>query len=62
LEHDDGLDWLPDDGVALSRRDLERIMIALRSLIDGTDSFEVNRSHVIEIAVTIAQAMDRVGL
>jgi hypothetical protein len=62
LEHDDGLDWLPDDGVALSRRDLARIMIALRSLIDGTDSFEVNRSHVIEIAVTIAQAMDRGGL
>jgi hypothetical protein len=61
LEHDDGLGWLPADGVALSRHDLERIMRALRALIDGTDPLEVNRLHVVEIAVTIAQAMDRGG-
>ena len=59
MEHDDGLDWLPDDGVALSRVDLERIMRALRALIDVTDPLEVNRLHVVEIAVTIAEAMDR---
>ena len=59
MEHDDGLDWLPDDGVALSRGDLERIMRALRALIDATDPLEVSRLHVVEIAVTIAEAMDR---
>jgi hypothetical protein len=51
LEHDDGLGWLPDDG----------IMRALRALIDGTDPLEVNRLHIVEIAVIIAQAMDRGG-
>jgi hypothetical protein len=61
LEHDDGLGWLPDDGVALSRQDMVRIMRALRALIDGTDPLEVNRLHIVEIAVIIAQAMDRGG-
>ena len=45
--------------MALSRGDLERIMRALRALIDATDPLEVNRLHVVEIAVTIAEAMDR---
>jgi len=32
----EGLDWLPDDGVALTRVDLERIFGDLRALIQGT--------------------------
>ena len=55
----EGLEWLPEDGVALTRRDLERIFLDLRSLIDGTDPLEVNRAHAVDIAVTITQALER---
>lgn len=36
----EGLDWLPDDGVALTKNDLERVFSDLRALIDGTDRME----------------------
>ncbi len=55
----DGLDWLPDDGVVLSRTDLERIFIDLRALIRGTDEFDANRAHAVDIAVAITQALER---
>ena len=55
----EGLEWLPDDGVALSRVDLERIFEALRALIRGTDEFEPNRAFAVEIAVTISEALER---
>jgi len=55
----DGLDWLPDEGVVLTRADLERILVALRALIGGTAQLEPNRAHAVEIAVTIAQALER---
>jgi hypothetical protein len=55
------LDWLPEDGVVLTRVDLERIFAALRALVDGTDSVEANRSHVVDIAVTIGNALERGG-
>jgi hypothetical protein len=36
MAHDGGgLEWLPDDGVVLTRVDLERIFVALRALIIG---------------------------
>jgi hypothetical protein len=54
-----GLDWLPDDGVVLTRRDLERIFVSLRALIDGTTRLEMNRAHAVDIAVTIADALER---
>lgn len=49
----DGLDWLPDEGVVLTRADLERIFVALRALISGTAQLEPNRAHAVDIAVTI---------
>jgi hypothetical protein len=33
----EGLEWLPEDGVVLTRDDLERIFIDLRALIGGTE-------------------------
>ena len=61
MEHSEGPSWLPEDGVSLTRRELERIMIALRALVDGTEPLEANRSHVVEIAFIITRAMDRGG-
>lgn len=55
----ESLDWLPDNGVVLTRRDLERIFIDLRALIDGTVALEANRAHAVDIAVTITQALER---
>jgi hypothetical protein len=55
------LDWLPEDGVVFTRVDLERIFAALRALVDGTDPVEANRSHVVDIAVTIGNALERGG-
>lgn len=59
MSHSDDLGWLPPDGVQLTRGDLVRILVALRALIDGTDPIEANRSHIVEIAHTIGEAMDR---
>lgn len=53
------LEWLPDDGVVLTRRDLERIFLDLRALIDGTGALDANRAHAVDIAVTITQALER---
>lgn len=55
----DELDWLPPDGVALSTDEVRRILMALRALISGTDEMEQNRSHAVEIAVIISEALDR---
>ncbi|MGH9117011.1 MAG: hypothetical protein ACRD0A_03775 [Acidimicrobiales bacterium] len=55
----DELDWLPEDGVVLTRHDLERIFADLRALIDGTDRLDANRAHAVDIAVTITQALER---
>ena len=33
----EGLEWLPEDGVVLTRADLERVFIDLRALVGGTD-------------------------
>ncbi len=57
----DGLDWLPDGGVVLTRDDLERVFVALRALIDGTGRLDANRAHAVEIAVTVAEALERGG-
>ena len=54
------LEWLPDDdGVVLTKADLELIFIDLRALIDGTDALEANRAHAVDIAVTITRALER---
>ena len=53
------LDWLPDDGVVLTRADLERLFIDLRALITGTAELDANRAHAVDIAVTLAQALER---
>ena len=59
LEHrGDEFDWLPANGVALSKEDLMQIFKDLRSLIDGTASFDANRSHSVDIAVVIARALE----
>ena len=55
----DGLDWLPADGVVLTRADLERIFIDLRALVSGTDRLDPNRSFVVDIAVAITHAIER---
>ena len=55
----DGLEWLPEDGVVLTRDDLATTFEDLRSLIAGTEEFEPNRAHAVDIAVTIARALER---
>ena len=55
----DDLDWLPIDGVVLTRDDLERISIDLRALISGSDQFAPNRSFTVDIAVAITHAIER---
>ena len=55
----EGLDWLPEDGVVLTRADLERIFIDLRELISGTDQLDPNRSFAVDIAVAITNAIER---
>ena len=54
----DGLDWLPEDGVVLTRDDLTTIFEDLRALI-GTAEFDPNRAFAVDIAVTIARALER---
>jgi hypothetical protein len=54
----DDLEWLPEDGVALTKADLSRIFINLRALISGTDPMEPNRAFAVDIANTIAQAIE----
>jgi hypothetical protein len=53
------LDWLPEDGVVLTRADVERILIDLRALIRGTERAEPNRAYAVDIAVVIAEALER---
>jgi hypothetical protein len=55
----DGLEWLPDEGVVLTKADLERIFVALRALISGTAQLEPNRAHAVDIAATITRALER---
>ena len=55
----DGLEWLPEDGVVLTRDDLATIFEDLRALIAGTEEFEPNRAYAVDIAVTIARALER---
>ena len=55
----EGLDWLPEDGVVLTRADLERIFIDLRALISGTDQLDPNRSFAVDIAIAITHAIER---
>ena len=55
----DDLDWLPPDGVRLTRHDLETVIRALRSLIDGTEPDEPNRAHATTFALVLAEAIDR---
>lgn len=56
---DDGLDWLPDDGVALSRAELERIFSNVRALIRGTERLDPSRADAVDIAFTLTRAIDR---
>jgi hypothetical protein len=55
----DSLEWLPEDGVVLTRLDLERVFLDLRALIDGTGPLDPNRAHAVDIAITITQALER---
>ncbi len=60
LAHDGRrFEWLPDEGVVLTKADLERIFVALRALISGTAQLEPNRAHAVDIAVTITRALER---
>ena len=52
------LEWLPEDGVVLTRRDLERIFLDLRALIADTDRRYPNRAYAVDIAVAITQAIE----
>jgi hypothetical protein len=38
---------------------LERIFRSLRALISGTEPLDANRSHAVEIAVALTQALER---
>ena len=50
---------MPDEGIVLTKADLERIFVALRALISGTAQLEPNRAHAVDIAVTITRALER---
>ncbi len=54
----EGLDWLPEDGVVLTRADLERTFMNLRALIAGTGQVDPNRSFAVDIAVAITHAIE----
>jgi hypothetical protein len=53
------LEWVPDEGVALTADEVRRVLRALRALIAGTDVLEPNRSHAVEIAIIVAEAIER---
>ena len=53
------LSWIPDDGVALTRADLHRIFSNLRALIDGSEDLDPARAYAVDIAVTLAHALER---
>ena len=55
----DDLEWVPDDGISLTLVEVKRVLVALRSLIAGTDRLEPNRAYAVEIAVVIAEALER---
>jgi hypothetical protein len=55
----DDFEWLPEDGVVLTRKDLERVFQALRALMRGTESIDPNRAYAVDIAVTITHALER---
>ena len=55
----EGLEWLPEDGVVLTRADLQRIFVDLRALINGTGSVDPNRAYAVDIAIAITQALER---
>jgi hypothetical protein len=53
------LDWLPEDGVVLTRAELSRLFRTLRALIAGTGEFEANRAYAVDIAAVLSQAIER---
>ena len=55
----EGLDWLPEDGVVLTRADLERVFVNLRALVAGTEAVDPNRSFAVDIAIAITRAIER---
>lgn len=58
MSHGEGFDWVPHDGVLLSREDVVRMFIDLRALVDGTDALEANRAYVVDIATVLARALE----
>jgi hypothetical protein len=54
-----GLDWLPNEGIRLTRAELARTIRSLRALIDGTEPDGPNRAHAVTIAHAIADAIER---
>jgi hypothetical protein len=55
----EGLEWLAEDGIVLTRVDHERIVINLRALIGDTNPFDPNRSFAVDIAIAITHAIER---
>ncbi len=53
------LEWLPEDGVVLTRAELSRLFRTLRALIAGTGELEANRAHAVDIAVVLTRAIER---
>jgi hypothetical protein len=59
LPSDDVWDWLPENGVAFPRGDLERILVVLRALVSDTDRLDPRRAYAVEIAFVITTAIER---
>ncbi len=61
VEHmsEDELEWLPEEGVALTRAELSRLFRTLRALIAGTDELDANRAYAVDIAVVLTRAIER---
>lgn len=59
MEHVEEFEWLPGDGVVLSKEDLMQVFQDLRAMIDGTSPTDANRSHAVDIAIVITRALER---
>ena len=51
-------DWVPADGLWLSREEVIRVFVNLRALISGTETLEPNRAFAVDIATVLAAAME----
>lgn len=55
----DDLDWIPSQGVWISKQELEEMFVAVRAILHGTKRDEPNRSHALTVAKMLVRAIGR---